>query len=71
MMQGFQSWSGLQRFVPIFSAIRNLFVPSRSHRSALAIHRHRLNAMAEWTSAASALACIYQLKTNADPNKLP
>ena len=56
MMQGFRSWSGLQRFVPIFSAIRNLFVPSRSHRSALAIHRHRLNAMAEWTSAASALA---------------
>jgi putative transposase len=27
MMQGFRSWPGLQRFVPIFSAIRNLFVP--------------------------------------------
>ena len=56
MMQGFRSWSGLQRFVPIFSAVRNLFVPSRSHRSAFAIHLHRLNAMAEWKLATSALA---------------
>jgi hypothetical protein len=56
VMQGFRSWSGLQRFVPIFSAVRNFFVPSRSHRSAFATRLHRLNAMAEWKSTASALA---------------
>ena len=55
-MQGFRSWSGLQRFVPIFSAVRNLFVPSRSSRSAAAIHLHRLNAMAEWKSVSAAAA---------------
>jgi putative transposase len=47
-MQGFRSWPGLQRFVSIFSAVRNLFVPPRSHRSALSTHVHRLRAMAEW-----------------------
>jgi putative transposase len=47
-MQGFRSPGGLQRFVSIFSAIRSLFVPSRSKRSALATHGHRLQAMAEW-----------------------
>ncbi|QRM33765.1 IS6 family transposase [Microvirga sp. VF16] len=51
-MQGFRSPGGLQRFVSVFSAVRNLFVPSRSHRSALATHRHRLDAMAAWKSAA-------------------
>jgi putative transposase len=48
MMQGFRSPGGLQRFVSIFSAIRNLFVPPRSKRSAPAIQIHRLQAMAEW-----------------------
>jgi putative transposase len=52
-MQGFRSWSGLQRFVSIFSAVRNLFVPPRSQRSASAIYFHRLKAMTEWRSAAS------------------
>jgi putative transposase len=56
IMQGFRSWSGLRRFVPVFSAVRNLFVPSRSHRSAFAIHLHRLNAMVEWKLATSAIA---------------
>ncbi|KLK91721.1 transposase [Microvirga vignae] len=51
-MQGFRSPGGLQRFVGVFSAVRNLFIPTRSRRSALAIHLHRLNAMAEWKSAA-------------------
>jgi len=50
-MQGFRSWPGLQRFVSIFSAIRNHFVPPRSRRSALSIHLPRLKAMAEWKSA--------------------
>ena len=34
MMQGFRSPGGLQRFVSVFSAVRNLFVPPRSKRSA-------------------------------------
>jgi putative transposase len=53
MMQGFRSWSGLQRFLPIFSAVRNPFVPPRSHRSAFAAHLHRLKAIAAWNSAAA------------------
>lgn len=47
-MQGFRSPGALQRFVSIFSAVRNLFVPSCSQRSALGIRNHRLQAMAEW-----------------------
>ncbi|MFK0165220.1 IS6 family transposase [Rhizobium sp. NPDC090279] len=48
VMQGFRSPGSLQRFVSIFSALRNLFVPPHSKRSALATHIHRLRAMAEW-----------------------
>jgi putative transposase len=55
-MQGFRSPGGLQRFVSVFSAVRNLFVPPHSRRSALVTHLHRLNAMAEWKSAASIAA---------------
>lgn len=44
VMQGFRSPGGLQRFV----AVRNLFVPSRSRRSALATCLHRLSAIAHW-----------------------
>lgn len=51
-MQGFRSPGGLQRFVSVFSAVRNLFVPPHSRRSALVTHLHRLNAMAEWKVAA-------------------
>jgi putative transposase len=47
-MQGFRSPGSLQHFVSIFSAVRNLFVPSRSQRCALGIRIHRLHAMAEW-----------------------
>src|SRR5690606_37573031 len=50
-MQGFRSPGSLQRFISIFSALRNLFVPPRSKRPALAIHIHRLQAMAEWKVA--------------------
>jgi putative transposase len=56
MMQGFQSTRGLQRFTSVFSAARNLFVPPRPSRSALATHLHRLQAMAAWKSAAGVLA---------------
>jgi putative transposase len=51
-MQGFRSPGGLQRFVSAFSVVRNLFVPPRSHRSAFGTHLYRLNAMAEWRTAA-------------------
>jgi putative transposase len=50
--QGFRSIGSLQQFVSIFSAIRNLFVPSRSKRTATQIRTHRLNAMAEWRAVA-------------------
>ena len=56
VMQGFRSPRYLQRFVSVFSAVRNLFVPPRSSRSAPAIHLHRLNAMAEWKAMASIAA---------------
>ena len=56
MMPGFRSPGGLQRFVSVFSAVRNLFVSPRSRRSALATHLHRLNAMAEWKVAANIAA---------------
>jgi putative transposase len=53
VMQGFRSPRYLQRFVSVFSAVRNLFVPSRPGCSALATRLHRLSAMAEWKAAAS------------------
>ena len=56
VMQGFRSPRYLQRFVSVFSAVRNLFVPPRSGRSAPAIHLHCLNAMAEWKAMASIAA---------------
>jgi len=52
VMQGFRSPGGLQRFVSVFSAVRNVFVPPHSSRSALATHLHRLSAIAAWKSAA-------------------
>src|SRR5215208_4218917 len=56
VMQGFRSPRYLQRFVSVFSAVRNLFVPPRSSRSGAATHLHRLTAMAEWKSVASVAA---------------
>jgi putative transposase len=51
MMQGFRSVGGLQRFVSVFSAVRNHFVAPYQKRSALATHIHRICAMAQWKSA--------------------
>ena len=48
MMQGFRSPGGLQRFVSIFSAVRNLFVPPSSKRSSFQNRVHRIQAIAEW-----------------------
>jgi len=55
-MQGFRSPGGLQRFVAVFSAVRNHFVAPRSRHSALATHLHRLNAMAQWKTVAGIAA---------------
>jgi putative transposase len=55
-MQGFRSPGGLQRFVTIFSAVRNHFVPPRPRRSAPATHLHRQHAMAQWKAAAGIAA---------------
>jgi putative transposase len=51
-MQGFRSPGGLQRFVSIFSVVRNHFVPPRSRRSAFATHLHRL----QWKAVAGIAA---------------
>lgn len=56
MMQGFRSPGGLQRFVSVFSAVHNLFVPPRSQRSAFQNRIHRIHAIAEWKAAAGAMA---------------
>jgi len=56
MMQGFRSPGALQRFVSIFSAVRNLFVPPSSKRSAFQDRLHRLSAMAQWKAAAGVIA---------------
>ncbi|MBB4571288.1 IS6 family transposase [Rhizobium leucaenae] len=56
MMQGFRSPEGLQRFVFVFSAVRSLFVPPSSQRSAFQNRVHRIQAIAEWKAAAGAMA---------------
>jgi putative transposase len=50
-LQGFRSIGSLQQFVSTFSAVRNLFAPPRSIRSAARIRAHRRQAIAEWTVA--------------------
>ncbi|EIM29899.1 IS6 family transposase [Microvirga lotononidis] len=56
VMQGIRFVGGLQQYVSVFSAVRNLFVPPRTRRSALATHLHRRTAMAEWKGAANLAA---------------
>jgi putative transposase len=56
IMQGFRSWSGLQRFVSVFSAVRNLSVPARHKSTALDRHLHRIRAFAAWKAAAGVVA---------------
>lgn len=55
-MQGFRSAGSLQRFISIFSALRNLFVTPHHKRSALATHIHRVRAIAYWKAVTSAAA---------------
>jgi putative transposase len=56
VMQGFRSVSGLQRFISVFSAVRNHFVPSRQKPTALATHIHRIRARAQWKAVTGAFA---------------
>jgi len=56
IMQRFRSPGSLQRFVSVFSAIRNLFVPARSNHSAIAVHLHRLTAIAHWKAVTATAA---------------
>ena len=56
VMQGFRSSGSLQRFLSAFSALRNLFVPPRTKRTALAIHLHRISALAHWKSVTDVAA---------------
>jgi putative transposase len=55
-MQRFRSPGALQRFASLFSALRNLFVPARSKHSAIAVHLHRLGAMAHWKAVTGTAA---------------
>ena len=55
-MQGFRSPGSLQRFISIFSALRNLFVNPSYKRSALATHIHRIRAIAHWKAVTGAAA---------------
>ncbi len=56
MRQGFRSIGSLQHFVSVFSAVRNLFVPSRINRSAFQIRNYRLQAMGEWKAISGQIA---------------
>lgn len=56
VMQGFRSVGSLQQFVPVFSAVRNHFIPSHQKHSALATHIHRIRAMAHWKAVTGATA---------------
>jgi putative transposase len=55
-MQRFRSPGALQRFTCVFSAVRNLFVPPPSKRSAMTVHLHRLTAIAHWRSSTGSVA---------------
>lgn len=56
VMQRFRSSGALQRFGSVFSAVRNLFVPPRSKHSVIAVHLHRLKAIAHWKAVTGTAA---------------
>jgi len=56
MMEGYRSVGGLQSFISVFSAVRNLLVAPHQKRSALATHVHRIRAMAQWKAVTGATA---------------
>lgn len=55
-MQRFRSPGALQRFVSVFSAVRNLMVPTHQKYSASEVHLHRLRAIAHWKGVAGIAA---------------
>jgi putative transposase len=55
-MQRFRSPGALQRFVSVFSAVRNLLVPNHQKYSAIDVHLHRLRAIALWKDVAGIAA---------------
>jgi putative transposase len=56
VMQRFRSPGTLQRFVSVFSAVRNPFVPTHLNQTAIAVHLHRLRAIAHWRGVAGIAA---------------
>ncbi len=56
IVPGFRTVGGLQRFISVYSAVRNLFVPPHHRRSSLAAYIHRTRAMAQWKAVTSAMA---------------
>ncbi|GBQ90217.1 transposase [Acetobacter nitrogenifigens DSM 23921 = NBRC 105050] len=51
IMQKFRTPGGCQRFVSVFFAVRNLFVPPAATATALSRHIHRVRALAQWNNA--------------------
>ncbi|WP_146882607.1 DDE-type integrase/transposase/recombinase, partial [Acetobacter nitrogenifigens] len=51
VMQKFRSPGGCQRFVSVFSAVRNLLAAPRSIDNALSRHIQRVRAFAQWNNA--------------------
>jgi putative transposase len=56
VMQLFRSPGALQRFTSVFSAVRNLFVPTHLKKTAIDVHLHRLRALAHWKGMAGIAA---------------
>ena len=56
VMQRFRSPGALQRFISVFSAVRNLFVPTHLIKTAIDRHLHRLSALAHWKGMAGIAA---------------
>jgi len=56
VMQKFRSPGGCQRFVSVFSDVRNLFAPPASISNSISRHAYRLRAFAQWNSATALTA---------------
>jgi len=56
IMQKFRSPGGCQRFVSIFSAIRNPFVLAASIDNLISRHAYRVRAFAQWNHATALTA---------------
>lgn len=65
-MQGFRSVGGLPRFISIFPALRNLFVPPHQKSSALAIH-DQINGEIDYVTADVAYDGIANLPDDPAP----